>query len=151
GSGPSEEGAERPGESRVHRAPAETRRGACPIRTGAIAGAGGVRAGTPGRLALAAVTVLAFLLRVPSIAEPLGIDQGLYASAAKALSRGYVFYRDVWGQKPPTPFLVYRAAFDLFGWRTATVAWLDLLASAATATLLYVTLRRLSRSTVGLT
>jgi 4-amino-4-deoxy-L-arabinose transferase-like glycosyltransferase len=107
-------------------------------------------AATAGRIALAAVAIAAFLLRVPSIAEPLGIDQGLFASGAKALSRGYVFYRDVWDQKPPTPFLVYRLAFDTFGWRAAAIAWLDLLASALTAVLLLVTVRRLASLTAGL-
>jgi len=86
--------------------------------------------------ALGAITVVAFIVRVPSIVEPLGIDQGLWASAARAMSRGQLLYRDVWDQKPPGIFLVYLAAFRTIGWTRATVGALDIAASAATAVLL---------------
>ena len=80
---------------------------------------------------LAAVAALA--LRVPSIAEPLGIDQSLWASAVRGMARNQLLYRDVWEQRPPGIYLTYLAGFRVFGWTPAAVAWMDILASAATA------------------
>lgn len=88
-------------------------------------------------MALTAVAAGALLLRCVSIAEPLGIDQSLWASAVRGMSRGQLLYRDVWEQRPPGIYLLYLAAFRTLGWTASTVAWLDVLAAAATALLLY--------------
>jgi hypothetical protein len=98
---------------------------------------------------LAGITFVALALRVPSIAEPLGIDQGLLASAAYQLSRGQTLYRDVWDQKPPGIYLTYVAAFATLGRKPSSVAWFDILASSATALLLFAIVRRLSDVTMG--
>lgn len=103
------------------------------------------------RWAIAPVTLVAaaFLLRVPSIAEPLGIDQGLWASVARALSRGQVLYLDVWDHKPPGIFLTYLAIFNAFGWSPASVAWADMLAAFGITALLFAVVRRESDARVG--
>ena len=100
-------------------------------------------------LALSLVTVSALALRIPTTAEPLGIDQGLFASAARGLARGMVLYRDVWDQKPPAIFLTYRAAFSWLGWTSSTIAWLDLLASAATTAFVFAIARRHGGAVAG--
>ena len=94
-------------------------------------------------IALAVVTLLGLFARVPSIAEPLGIDQGLLSSVAKQLSRGQTLYRDVWDQKPPGLYFAYLTAFDVFGWHASSVAWMDILATAMTTLLLFSIVRRL--------
>jgi hypothetical protein len=101
--------------------------------------------------ALGAVTVVAIIVRVPSIVEPLGIDQGLWASAARAMSRGQLLYRDVWDQKPPGIFLLYLAAFRTIGWTRATVGALDIGAAAVTAVLLFLIASRVGRVVAGAT
>ena len=93
--------------------------------------------------ALVIVAVLALLLRSVSIAEPLGIDQGLWASAVRGMDRGQLLYRDVWEQRPPGIYFIYLAGFRLLGWAGATVGWLDLLAAAATTACLYFAVRGL--------
>lgn len=98
---------------------------------------------------LLTVAALGLLARVPSIAEPLGIDQSLWASAANGMARGQVLYVDVFDQKPPGLFLTYLAAFSTFGWTAAAVAWLDILASTATTVLAFLIGRRLASPTVG--
>jgi hypothetical protein len=98
---------------------------------------------------LGAITLLAILIRVPSIAEPLGIDQSFWASTARGLSRGQLLYRDLWDHKPPGTPLMYLAAFSAFGWLPASIAWMDILASAATALLLFAVVRRLADNTAG--
>ena len=46
-----------------------------------------------------AAAVVALAARILSIAEPLGIDQSLWASAVRGMSRHQLLYRDVWEQK----------------------------------------------------
>jgi 4-amino-4-deoxy-L-arabinose transferase-like glycosyltransferase len=96
-----------------------------------------------------AVAAAGLLIRLPSLVEPLGIDQGLWASAARGMDRGDVLYRDVWDHKPPGIFLIYWAAFNVFGWNAATINALDILASAVTAVLLFDIGRRLDARFAG--
>jgi hypothetical protein len=93
-------------------------------------------------LALAAAAAL--LLRVAAIAEPLGIDQSLWASAVRAMARGQHLYQDVWEQRPPGIYWTYLAAFRALRWSPAAVAWLDIAASAATTLLVFAIARSLS-------
>jgi len=102
-------------------------------------------------IVLGVLTVGALLVRVASIAEPLGIDQSLWASAVRGMSRGQLLYRDVWEQRPPGIYWVYLAGFQLFGWAASTVAWLDILAATATTALLWAIARRLAGPVAGLT
>ena len=95
------------------------------------------------------IAALALLLRVPSIAAPLGIDQGLWASAVRAMSGGMALYQDVWEQRPPGIYLIYLAGFRVLGWTAGTVVWLDILAAAATTILLAAIAWRLSGRTAA--
>ena len=90
---------------------------------------------------LLAVAVAALLLRIPSIAQPLGIDQGLWASAVKGLSRGQLLYRDVWEQRPPGIYWIYLCGFQVLGWAASTVAWLDVIAAAITTMAIFAVAR----------
>jgi hypothetical protein len=92
---------------------------------------------------------VAILLRIPAIGEPLGIDQSLWASAVRGMSRGQQLYRDVWEQRPPGIYLTYLAAFSVFGWTAAAVAWLDVIASALVTVVLYLLGRALSGPRAG--
>ena len=100
-------------------------------------------------LLLAVAALLGLVVRLPSIAEPLGIDQGLLSSAAQQMARGQLLYRDIFDQKPPGIYLTYLAAFSVFGWNPASVAWLDLAASALIALLLYAVVRELADGVMG--
>src|SRR4051812_31017434 len=99
--------------------------------------------------ALVTIAVAALALRMLSTVEPLGIDQSLWASAVRGMARHQLLYRDVWEQRPPGIYLTYLAGFTVLGWTPAAVAWLDLLASAATTLLLFAIVRRLSGTTPG--
>ncbi len=100
--------------------------------------------------AASSLLLVAFLLRLPQIVEPIGIDQGIFATAAWGLSRGLMLYRDLWDQKPPGIHLAYLAAFQVFGVRPASIVWLDIAASAATSLLLIEIGRRSSSLRAGL-
>jgi len=57
-------------------------------------------------LLLFGIAATALLLRVPAIAAPLGIDQGLWASIVRGMARGQLLYQDVWEQRPPGIYFV---------------------------------------------
>lgn len=103
----------------------------------------------PATIALLGVAVAALLVRVVTTAEPLGIDQSLWASAVRGMARGQRLYRDVWEQRPPGIYWTYMAAFRAFGWTPAAVAWLDLLAASGTTAMLYLLGRRLAGASTG--
>ena len=97
-------------------------------------------------LGLAGVALLA---RIPSIVQPLGIDQSLWASAVRGMERGQRLYVDVWEQRPPGIYLSYWAAFKIFGWTPAAIAWLDVICSTITTAALYVLGRSLAGRLTG--
>ena len=99
------------------------------------AGARG-RTSAPVPLLIGLVAVAGIAIRLVAIAEPLGIDQSLWASAVRGMAHGQRLYHDVWEQRPPGIYWIYLAGFRVFGWTPAAVAWLDILASAATCLLL---------------
>src|ERR671913_2651841 len=57
-------------------------------------------------LALACVLLI---LRVPSLAQPMGADQGLYAYVGERILAGELPYRDAWDHKPPAIHYAYAA------------------------------------------
>ncbi len=48
-------------------------------------------------------------MRLPSLAQPAGADQALYAYVGQRLLAGEVPYRDAWDQKPPGIHITYAA------------------------------------------
>jgi hypothetical protein len=95
------------------------------------------------------IAAVALLLRVTAIGAPLGIDQGLWASAVHGMANGMSLYQDVWEQRPPGIYFIYLAGFRVLGWTSATVVWLDILAAAATTILVAAIAFRLGGRTVA--
>src|SRR6478609_7628592 len=107
------------------------------------------RTSTAATLLIGLLAVAGIAIRLVAIAEPLGIDQSLWASAVRGMDHGQRLYRDVWEQRPPGIYFTYLTGFRVFGWTPAAVAWMDILASAATTLLLFAIVRRLSSVTTG--
>src|SRR5215203_4690013 len=86
------------------------------------------------RLFLALACVLVFA-RLPSLTQPMGADQGLYAYVGERILAGDVPYRDAWDQKPLAihyTYAVLRAVWPHEGVPAAA----DLLMAVVTAGLL---------------
>ena len=83
--------------------------------------------------------------RVPSIVQPAGGDQGLYAYVGQAMARGDVPYRDAWDQKPPAVHATYALMYAVWP-HDSIVAVTDLAAAILTALLLVAVGRRLAGS-----
>jgi 4-amino-4-deoxy-L-arabinose transferase-like glycosyltransferase len=83
------------------------------------------------------------LVRVPSVVQPAGSDQGLYAYVGQAIARGEVPYRDAWDQKPPAVHFTYALMYAVWP-DDSIVAVADIVAAVGVALLLVALGRRLS-------
>ncbi len=75
-------------------------------------------------------------LRLPSLVQPMGADQALYAYVGEQVRAGGLPYRDAWDQKPPAIHFLYAGLRAVWA-RDAVVPAADLAAAAAIAWLLY--------------
>jgi hypothetical protein len=106
------------------------------------AGIAGREMGWPFWLALV-IAAGAFAVRFPGIVQPMGPDQGVYATIAWALPQGFDLYRDLWEQKPPGIYLTYLSGFTLFGHRTSSIFLIEYLAAVVTVLAVFDIARRL--------
>ena len=90
----------------------------------------------PTRLLVALIAAL-LLLRLPSLVQPMGADQGLYAYVGDRILHGELAYRDAWDQKPPGIHYVY-AALRALAPGDAAVPAADLMSAALVAACLWV-------------
>jgi hypothetical protein len=87
------------------------------------------------RVLLAVVAAL-LIVRLPSLVQPMGPDQGLYAYVGDRIRHGELAYRDAWDQKPPGIHYVY-AVLRALSPRDVVVPAADLAAAAVVAALLW--------------
>ena len=99
------------------------------------------------RLLLALVGAL-LIVRLPSLVQPMGPDQGLYAYVGERIRHGELAYRDAWDQKPPGIHYVY-AALRSISSRDLVVPAADLVAAALVAALVWVLGARLGGPLAG--
>ena len=88
------------------------------------------------------LTVLV-MVRLPSLVQPAGADQDLYAYVGQEISRGGLPYADAWDQKPPAIHYTYALLYRLWP-DPSVVATADLLAAVAVAFLLIGLERRIT-------
>ena len=88
------------------------------------------------------------LVRVPSLAQPMGADQSLYAYVGERVLAGGLPYVDAWDQKPPAIHYTYALLRALWA-SDAVVAAADLAAAGGIALLLYGIGRRLAHAHAG--
>jgi len=100
------------------------------------------------RIVWAALAFCLLLLRVPSLVQPAGGDQGLYAYTAQRVNEGGVPYEAAWDQKPPGIFFVY-ALLERVWPSQSLVALADLTVAALVAGLLMLLGRRVGGTTAG--
>jgi 4-amino-4-deoxy-L-arabinose transferase-like glycosyltransferase len=99
------------------------------------------------RLLLALACVL-LVVRLPSLAQPMGADQGLYAYVGETIRAGGLPYRDAWDQKPPAVHLTYAVMRTILP-RDAAVPAADLLMAGIIAGLLWALAGSLAGGAVG--
>lgn len=100
------------------------------------------------RAAWLALIVLLVALRLPSLVQPAGGDQGLYNYSGQRIFAGDVMYRDVWDQKPPAIAFVYGLLGRLWPFESVVPA-ADLAVAAGVALLLVALGRRRYSEGIG--
>jgi hypothetical protein len=98
---------------------------------------------------LAAIILFSAAVRIPSLTQPLGPDQGIMSVIGKGILEGKLPYRDFWEMGSPAIFFTYALMFKLFGLRMATVPLTDLLVSMVTTFMIFVVARRIWNRNVG--
>ena len=91
------------------------------------------------------VILLLLLIRLPSLVQPAGGDQGLYGYAGQRILAGDVMYRDMWDQKPPAIAVVYAVLWRI--WPAESMVPAADLAAAGLVAFLLVALGRLRYTT----
>lgn len=86
------------------------------------------------------------LVRLPSLVQPAGGDQGLYAYIGQRIVHGEIPYRDAWDQKPPAIHYTYALMYKAWP-HDSVVAASDLIVAVAVAMLLCWLGRRLAPRT----
>src|SRR4029453_18596821 len=76
------------------------------------------------------------VVRLPSLVQPMGADQSLYAYVGDRIRAGGLPYRDAWDQKPPAIHALYAGLRALWP-SDAIVPAADFAAAAAVAALLW--------------
>ncbi len=95
------------------------------------------------------IAASAILVRLPTLAEPLAMDQALFAVIGRGLLRGDRLYVDLWDHKPPAIYLVYAALQRVFGGSAWVIALASTAAAAATALLVRCVIARLAGERAG--
>lgn len=72
-----------------------------------------------------------------SLRFPLGVDQGIFSTAAHGILSGQMIYKDIWDFKPPIIHYMYSAAFFVFGESVFTVRVIDFISYVASIILLW--------------
>ncbi len=78
------------------------------------------------------------IIRIPSLPQPLGPDQGVMAVIGEGLLNGKLPYRDFWEMGSPAIFMTYAVMFKVFGTKMAAIPITDLLVSMLTTFLVYL-------------
>ncbi len=94
------------------------------------------------------VFVVLLVVRLPSLAQPAGADQSLYAYVGQRILAGELPYRDAWDQKPPAIHYTYAVMWAVWP-HDAVVPATDLLVAGVTAWLVFLLGRRLGGGSAG--
>jgi 4-amino-4-deoxy-L-arabinose transferase-like glycosyltransferase len=92
--------------------------------------------------------VVLLLVRLPSLAQPAGGDQGLYAYVGQRILAGELPYRDAWDQKPPAIHYTYALMWAIWP-HDSIVPATDLVVAGVTGWLVFLLGRRLGGDAAG--
>lgn len=96
-------------------------------------------------------TVLAILLRLPTLADPhYYTDEGIFAAVAQRLLQGHPLYSGSWDDKPPLIFWLYALLLDAFGPSMLALRITATMAAAAAAVAVATLATRLAGRRAGI-
>lgn len=99
---------------------------------------------------LVSVLLLAGFMRIPSLTQPLGPDQGIMSVIGAGILDGKLPYRDFWEMASPAIFFTYAFMFKLFGQTMAAIPITDMVVSIVTTFLIYLLARAVWEHNYGI-
>ncbi|MFC2141393.1 glycosyltransferase family 39 protein [Acidobacteriota bacterium] len=93
--------------------------------------------------------IFAGLIRIPSITQPLGPDQGIMSVIGEGILNGNLPYRDYWEMGSPAVFFTYALMFRIFGQSMSAIPITDILMSMLTTFLIFLLARSIWGKKVG--
>ena len=87
------------------------------------------------------IVLFAGVIRIPSLSQPLGPDQGIMSVIGEGILKGGIPYRDFWEMGSPAIFFTYALMFKVFGISMAAIPLTDMLVSMLTTFLVFLLAR----------
>lgn len=87
------------------------------------------------------IVLFAGIIRIPSLTQPIGPDQGIMSVIGKGLLNGELPYRDNWEMASPAIFFTYALMFKTFGLSMAAIPITDTLVAMLTTFLVFMLAR----------
>lgn len=81
------------------------------------------------------------IIRIPSLTQPLGPDQGIMAVIGEGILQGKLPYKDYWEMGSPAIFFTYALIFKIFGVSMSAIPIVDTLVSMLTTFLVFLLAR----------
>lgn len=95
------------------------------------------------------IILFAGIVRIPSLTQPLGPDQGIMSVIGEGILNGGLPYRDFWEMGSPPIFFTYALMFKIFGAKMAAIPMTDTLVSMLTTFLIFLLARFIWDKKVG--
>lgn len=95
------------------------------------------------------IILFAGIIRIPSLTQPLGPDQGIMAVIGEGILHGKLPYRDFWEMASPAIFFTYALIFKIFGVSMAAIPLSDMLVSMLTTFLIFILAKSIWNKKVG--
>ena len=98
---------------------------------------------------LVLIILFAGLIRVPSLTQPLGPDQGIMSVIGEGVLNGELPYRDYWEMGSPAIFFTYALMFEILGTSTKAIPITDILVSMLSTFLVFMLSAHIWNRNVG--
>ncbi len=102
-------------------------------------------------LTVSCIILFAFVIRIPSLTQPLGPDQGIMSVIGEGILQGKLPYKDYWEMGSPGIFFTYALMFKLFGVSMIAIPIADALVSMLTTFLIFLLANSIFDNKVGYT
>lgn len=97
------------------------------------------------------IVFFAGIIRIPSLTQPLGPDQGIMSVIGEGILNGELPYRDYWEMGSPAIFFTYALMFKIFGISMMAIPLTDTLVSMLTTLLIFFLARSIWDKKAGYT
>ncbi len=95
------------------------------------------------------IVLFAGIIRLPSLTQPLGPDQGIMSVIGEGILNGKLPYRDYWEMGSPAIFFTYALMFKIFGVSMKAIPLTDTLLAMLTTFLIFFLARSIWDRKVG--